>query len=253
MAVGLSVRNQASGQIQIASGYTNLQLVKSGTLDTSTFQAGSTAGSPPFASSTHRGYLSSTRGTSDLHVIRYINDVPEYRTGYSLVNSVSRFSGISNCWVFAANNAPQKTLEYYTFSGATTNPTGPVGLRMRDESGSVFYDSRRKGLRVLQVVTLPDTFTGVVYEVGQFFPGTKIGIAVPSPRFYYNSVSQDRCTCYADGIHMTSDNRIFLSRHETFSQILLTNTFPPGNATTSPQPATIFIVDLTEVPLGFTA
>lgn len=253
MAVGLRVRNQASGQLQIASGYTNLQLVKSGTLDTSTFQAGSTAGSPPFASASFSGYLSSTKGTSDLHVIRYINDNPQYITGFTIINSVSRFSGISNCWVFAANNAPQKILEYYTFSALTKNPSGPVGLRMRDESGNVFYDSRRKALRVLQVVTLPQTFTGVLYEVGQFFPGTKIGVAIPSPRFYYNSVSQDRCTCYADGIHMTSDNRIFLSRHETYSQILLTNTFPIGTATTSPQAATIFIVDLTEVPLNFTA
>ncbi len=253
MAVGLRVRNQASGQLQIASGYTNLQLVKSGTLDTGTFSGGSTGGSPPFASWANRGFLSSTKGTTDLHVIRYINDNPQFTTGYSIVNSVSRFSGISNCWVFAANNAPQKTLEYYTFSGLTKTPTGPVGLRMRDESGNVFYDSRRKGLRVLQVVTLPDTFTGAIHEIGQFFPGTKIGVAIPSPRFYYSSVSQDRCSARADGIHMTSDNRIFISRQDTFAQILLTNTFPVGTATSSPQPATIFIVDLTEVPLNFTA
>ncbi len=111
MAVGLRVRNQSSGQLQIASGYTNLQLVKSGTLDTSTFQAGSTGGSPPFASSTHRGYLSSTKGTTDLHVIRYINDAPSYITGYSILNSISRFIRISNFLVFSANNPPQKILE----------------------------------------------------------------------------------------------------------------------------------------------
>ncbi len=253
MAVGLRVRNQASGQLQIASGYTNLQLVKSGTLDTGTFSGGATAGSPPFARWSNRGFLSTTKGTTDLHVIRYINDNPQFITGFSIVNSVSRFSGVSNCWVFAANNAPQKTLEYYTFSGLTTNPTGPVGLKMRDENGNVFYDSRRKGLRVLQVVTLPDTFTGLIYELGQFFPGTKIGVAIPSPRFYYRSVSQDRCSAEADGIHMTSDNRIFISRQATFEQVLITNTFPTGSATSSPQPASIFIVDLTEVPLNFTA
>lgn len=253
MAVGLRVRNQGTGQLQIASGYRNLQLVKSGTLDTGTFVGGATAGSPPFASWANRGFLSSTKGTTDLHVVRYINDNPQFITGYTIVNSVSRFSGISNCWVFAANNAPQKTLEYYTFSGLTTNPAGPVGLRMRDEIGNVFYDSRRKGLRVLQVVTLPASFTGALYELGQFFVGTKIGVAIPSPRFYYNSVSQDRCSVTADGIHMTSDNRIFISRQNTYAQTLLTNTFPVGSATTSPQPATIFIVDLTEVPLNFTA
>jgi len=50
---------------------------------------------------------------------------------------------------------------------------------------------------------------------------------------------------------MTSDNRIFMSKHETFSQTLITNTFPVGGVTMGPQNATIFIVDLTEVPLGF--
>lgn len=75
----------------------------------------------------------------------------------------------------------------------------------------VFYDSRRKGLRVLQVVQLP-TVLPLPVEIDQFFPGAKIGIAIPSPRFYYNSTSQDRCTKSADYFHMMSDNRIFISR-----------------------------------------
>lgn len=47
MAVGLRVRNQGTGQIQIGAGYRNLQLAKSGTLDTGSFQGRSTGGSPP--------------------------------------------------------------------------------------------------------------------------------------------------------------------------------------------------------------
>lgn len=245
MAVGLRVRNQGTGQIQIGSGYTNLQLAKSGTLDTGTFIGGGSA-QPPTASYTDRGFLASTNGTTNLHVCRYINDTVSVNTGFTLVQS-----GVT-CYVFAANSAPNKTLEYYTFSATTYPVSGPVGLRMRDESGSVFYDSRRKSIRVLQVVSLP-AVPGPPIELGQFFPGTKIGIAIPSPRFYYASSAQDRCDTTADAFHMTSDNRIFISRRNIFNQILLTNTFPVGQATMGPQNATIFIVDLTEVPLGFTA
>ncbi|RIA32137.1 hypothetical protein DFO63_0002 [Stenotrophomonas sp. AG209] len=246
MAVGLRIRNQGTGQIQIGLGYRNLQLAKSGTLNTGTFSGSATAGSPPFASWSPRGLLASTAGTTNLHVIRYINDSVAYITGFSIVQS-----GVT-CSVFASNNAPNKTLEYYTFDASERAASGPVGLRMRGEDGSVFYDSRRKGVRVLQVVPLPPPpFNTPYVEVGQFFPGTRIGIAIPSPRFYYSSVSQDRCTAYADAFHMTSDNRIFMSKYETFSQILITNTFPVGGVTMGPQNATIFIVDLTEVPLGF--
>lgn len=201
---------------------------------------------PPFASSSPYGLLTSTAGTTNLHVVRYINDSVAFITGFSIVQS-----GLS-CYVFAANNAPNKTLEYYTFDATERAASGLVGLRMRGEDGSVFYDSRRKGLRVLQVVPLPPPPVNTPFvEVGQFFPGTKIGIAIPSPRFYYASISQDRCTAYADAYHMTSDNRIFMSKHETFSQTLITNTFPVGGVTMGPQNATIFIVDLTEVPMGF--
>jgi len=99
-------------------------------------------------------------------------------------------------------------------------------------------------------VALP-AVAGPPIEIGQFFPGMKIGIAIPSPRFYYNSPSQDRCTMTADYFHMTSDNRIFISRLQTVQQTLITNTFPVGGVTMGPQNATIFIVDLTEAPLGF--
>ncbi len=80
--------------------------------------------------------------------------------------------------------------------------------------------------------------------------------ALPSRRrgsrfYYYYSQSQDRCTMNADYFHMMSDNRIFLSRLQVTQQTLITSTFPVGGVTIGPQNATIFIVDLTEVPLGF--
>ncbi len=244
MAVGLRIRNQGTGQIQIGPGYRNLQLAKSGTLNTGTFNGSATGGSPPLGAWASRGVLASTNGTTNLHVCRFINDAVAAVTGFTLVQS-----GVT-CDVYASNQAPNKTLEYYTFNAAERAATGPVGLRMRGEDGTVFYDSRRKGLRVLQVVPLP-TVQGPPVEIGQFFPGVKIGIAIPSPRFYYFSQSQDRCTMNADYFHMTSDNRIFISRLQVAQQILITNTFPVGGATMGPQNATIFIVDLTEVPLGF--
>ncbi len=252
MAVGFRVHNQSNGQIQISTGYTNLSLFRSGTLDTGTFSGGSTAGSPPFASWSPRGGLPYAPSDSDLHVIRYVNDNVSAITAFSVAQEKSRF-GFKSTQIYAANNASQKNLEYYTFRNLTNSPTGPVGLRISDESGNAYYDSRKKGIRVLQSVTLPQSWTGANYYLGQFFVGTKIGIAVPSPRLYYNSVSQDRCSMLVDAIQMTSDNKIYTARQETYSQILLTNTFPAGNASSSPQAATIFIVDLTEVPLNFTA
>lgn len=244
MAVVFRVRNQGTGQLQIGLGYRNLQLAKSGTLNTGSFAGGSTGGSPPFASWSPRGVLASTNGTTNLHVCRYINDSVSTNTGFTLVQS-----GVT-CDVYASSAAPNKSLEYYTFSGEEREASGEVALRLRNEDRSVIYDSRRKGLRVLQVVALP-TVAGPPVEIGQFFPGVKIGIAIPSPRFYYNSPSQDRCTMNADYFHMTSDNRIFLSRLQVTQQTLITNTFPVGGVTMGPQNATIFIVDLTEVPLGF--
>jgi hypothetical protein len=50
---------------------------------------------------------------------------------------------------------------------------------------------------------------------------------------------------------MTSNNRIFISRLQIAQQALITNTFPVGGVTMGPQKAAIFIVGLTEVPLGF--
>lgn len=243
MAVGLRVRNQATGQVQIGLGYRNLHLSKSGTLNTGSF-SGWGGGQPPFSSVAPRGYLAATDGTTNLHVCRYINDSVSTVTGFSIVQT-----GLS-CFVFASPDAPNKSFEYYTFSGTERTASGPVGLRMRAEDGAVFYDSRRKALRVLQVISLPEV-AGPPVEIGQFFPGVKIGIAIPSPRFYYFSQSQDRCTMTADHFHMTSDNRIFISRLQTVQQTLITNTFPVGGVTMGPQNATIFIVDLTEVPLGF--
>ncbi len=61
---------------------------------------------------------------------------------------------------------------------------------------------------------------------------------------------QNRCTMNADHFHMTSDNRIFLSRLQVTQQTLITKTFPVGGVTMGLPNATIFIVDLTEVPLG---
>ncbi len=246
MAVGFRVRNQGAEQIQIGIGYRNLQLVKSGTLNTGTFTGFSSAGTPPLARYNPRGYLSNTNANTNLYVCRYINDSVAANTGFSLVQSTV------TCYVFANNSAPNKTFEYYTFNGSTQPGVGPVGLRLRDETGGVFYDSRRKGIRVLQTVSLPAN-PSFPTEIGQFFPGTKIGIAIPSPRFYYESVSQDRCVMYSDFFHMTSDNRVYISKGVLYEQILLTNTFPIGGATVSPQSAYIFIVDLSEIPMDFTA
>ncbi|SET87895.1 hypothetical protein [Stenotrophomonas indicatrix] len=55
----------------------------------------------------------------------------------------------------------------------------------------------------------------------------------------------------ADYFHMTSDNRAFISQLQVTQQTLITNTFPVGGVTMGPQKASIFILDLTEVPLGF--
>lgn len=44
---------------------------------------------------------------------------------------------------------------------------------------------------------------------------------------------------------------MFLSRLQVTQQTLITNTFPVGWETMGPQNATIFIVDLTAVTLGF--
>lgn len=246
MAVGFRVRNQSTGLIQIADGYTNLQLTKSGVLDTGTFLPGSTGGSPPSVNGGSRGLLASTNGTTNLHVIRYVNDNVAPITGFTIVQSNVL------CYIYASTQAANKSLEYYTFNASTTPASGPVGLRLKNENGAVYYDSRRKSLRVLHVITLPE-ITGLPILIGQYSVGTKIGIAIPSPRFYYNSVSQDRCTMSADHFHMTSDNRIYGSRSPINSQILLSNTYPIGGATMGPQNATIFIVDLSEVPLNFTA
>lgn len=238
------IKNQGTGHVQIGLGYRNLQLAKSGTLNTGTFSGGATGGSPPFANWPDRGFLASTSGTTNLHVCRYVNDSVSVNTGFSLVQS-----GLT-CMAYASRSAPNKELEYYTFSGVERAGVGEVGLRLRRIDNSVIYDSRRKALRVLQVIALPSV-AGPVVEIGQFFPGTKIGIAIPSPRFYYASTSQDRCTMTADYFHMTSDNRIFISKQAIAQQTLTSNTFPVGGVTMGPQNATIFIVDLTEVPLGF--
>lgn len=129
MAVGPRVRSQGTGQIQIGAGYRNLQLTKSGTLNTGSFSGGGIGGSPPFASWSPSGALASTNGTTNLHVCRYINDSVATTTGFTLVQS-----GVT-CFVYASNQAPNKTLEYYTFNTTERAASGQVGLRMRGEDG----------------------------------------------------------------------------------------------------------------------
>lgn len=107
--------------------------------DTGSFGGSATGGSPPLASWSPRGLLATTTCTTNLHVIRYINDSVAYITGFSIVQS-----GVT-CSVIAANNEPNKTLEYYTFDATERAASGPVGLRMRGEEGSVFYDSSGRG------------------------------------------------------------------------------------------------------------
>lgn len=239
MASGLRIRNAGTRQIQIASGYRNLELVKSGQMNTSSFVGSGTI----FGSRSPSGILSSTLGNDVLHVIRFVTA------------SVSNVSGFALCQynnshhVVVAQNSPSKSLEYYTFGYASNEPSGPVGLRLRNPDGTAYYDSRRKGLRVLAAVSLPDTSVSPQH-LGSFFPGTRIGLALANPRYYYQSPYPESCIMLSDAIHLDANNNIYVNRIQMWSQSRATS-FTVGNTTMANFEATLLVIDLTEVPLGF--
>jgi hypothetical protein len=244
MAVGLRIRNQDTSQIQIGNGYRNLELIKSGTLNTNSFIGG---GDITYTRSPV-GLLSSTLGNDYMHVIRYVNDTIAPR------NNASAWQVSNSFQVGVASNSDNKTVEYYTFGYSSNQPSGPVGLRLRNEDGTTLYDSRKKSLRVLATISITAAIGPTNLLLGQYFPGTKIGICMPSPRFFYNAPNPEKCDMTSDGYQLTSDNRIYLGPGMSWSQNLGSSSrFPVGNTYFGNSTTVMLVVDLTEVPLNFTA
>lgn len=241
MAAGLRIRNQDTGLVQIGTGYRNLELIQSGVMNTSAFIGG---GDIRY-SRTPSGFLMSTLGNDYLHVVRFVSDTIGAASGYG----ISQENNSVKVCVFS--NSPTKSLEYYTFGYSGNQPSGPVGLRMRNEDGTVIYDSRRKPLRVLAAVPLPNT-TGPLVYLGQFFPGTKIGLALANPRYYYRSPYPEICSMATDFLHMDSANNVHLSVGQVWNQNRST-AFTVGDTVMANQDAVMLVIDLTEMPLGFTA
>lgn len=241
MASGLRIRNQDTRLIQIGSGYRNLELVKSGTMNTANFVGG---GDIRYTK-TPSGFLASTLLGDYIHVVRFVSDTVNQGSGFAMVQE----SNASMVYVIASS--PTKNLEYYTFGYSSSQPAGPVGLRLRNENGQIYYDSRKKPLRVLAAVPLPST-SGPVVSVGQFFPGTKIGLALANPRYYYRSPFPEICYMYSDFLHLDSNNNVFLSVNQIWYQNRQ-SAFTVGDNLMANQDATLLIIDLTEVPLNFTA
>lgn len=242
MATGLRIRNQATQFIQIGSGYRNLELVKSGTLNVNDFIGG---GDIRY-NQADSGVLSGTQANDFMHVIRFVDDSAGAASAFSLVQT-----GVTSK-IYISKSSPNKTVEYYTFGYSPNQPTGPVGLKLRNDDGTVYYDSRKKALRVLGTINLTTIPSGPPALLGQYFAGTKIGLAFPNPRFYYDSPFPEIGNMYADALNMTSDNRIFISQKNIWYQNQV-GRFQVGNTVMANQTATAFIIDLTEVPLNFTA
>lgn len=242
MSTGLRIRNQDTQLLQIASGYRNLELVKSGTLNVNNF----TGGGDIRYNQAYSGTLASTQLSNSMHVIRYIEDNVTANSAFSIVQTQNETK------LYISQAAPNKIAEYYTFGYSSNQPTGPVGLKLRSEDGSTYYDSRKKSLRVLGTIQLTAIPDGGPALIGQYFPGTKIGLAFPNPRFYYDSPYPEIGNMYADGLNMTSDNRVFISQKNIWYQNQV-GRFQVGNTVAANQNATVFIIDLTEVPLNFTA
>ena len=231
MSVGLRIRNQATGQLQIANGYKNLDLEKSGTLNTASFVGGS-------------GILMSAQDNDYLHVFRFISPTINATSGFAQMQVAGQYR------VYVSPNSPSKSLEYYSFAYSGYAPTGPVGLRLRDSNGTVFYDSRKKSLRVLQAIQLPPRNTNEIVNLGQFFPGTRIGVSIANPRYYYSAPYPEVCYMYTDAIHMDSSNNIYMSNFSLWARTAA-NAFTTGDTTMGNTDSTLLIVDLTEIPLGF--
>lgn len=242
MATGLRIRNQDTQLLQIASGYRNLELVKSGTLNVNDFIGG---GDIRYYQA-YSGVITGTKLADSMHVIRFIEDNVTGSSTFSLMQTQNTTK------VYVAQSSPNKIVEYYTFGYSSNQPTGPVGLKLRNENGEAYYDSRKKSLRVLGTIQLSALATGTPTLLGQYFQGTKIGLAFPNPRFYYDSPYPEIGNMYADGLNMTSDNRVFISQKNIWYQNQV-GRFQVGNTLAANQNATVFIIDLTEVPLNFTA
>lgn len=242
MATGLRIRNQDTQLLQIASGYRNLELVKSGTLNVNDFIGG---GDIRY-NQADSGVLSGTQGNDFMHVIRFVEDNVSANSSFSVVQAQVTTK------VYVSKSSPNKTVEFYTFGYSANNPTGPVGLRLRNTDGTTYYDSRKKSLRVLGTIQLTSSPSGPPALLGQYFPGTKIGLAFPNPRFYYDSPYPEIGNMYADALNMTSDNRVFISQKNIWYQNQV-GRFQVGNTVAANQTASVFIIDLTEVPLNFTA
>lgn len=242
MATGLRIRNQETQLLQIASGYRNLELVKSGTLNVNDFIGG---GDIRY-NQAESGVLSGTQANDFMHVIRFVEDNVTGSSSFTIVQAQVTSK------VYIAKSSPNKTVEYYTFGYSPNNPTGPVGLKLRNDDGTTYYDSRKKSLRVLGTIQLSALATGTPALLGQYFQGTKIGLAFPNPRFYYDSPYPEIGNMYADSLNMTSDNRVYLYQKNIWYQNQV-GRFQVGNTVAANQTATVFIIDLTEVPLNFTA
>lgn len=243
MTTGFRIRNQESGDIQIGSGYNNLELIKSGTLNSGNFLAG--GGPLSNYSESPYGYMPSTSAINQLFVVWF--PTTDNRFGFSIWRRI--WNGVSNVAITVAQNSPQKIIEYYIFGNANSPATGSVGLRMKDESGNVYYDSRKKQLRVLQAISLPamtETFT----HIGQFFPGKRIGLALANPRFSYFSPYPERCTMFCDHLSMDSSNNVWIGSTPV-SERVQSGMFKTGQTTLANTDATLLIIDLEEIPLGF--
>lgn len=242
MATGLRIRNQDTQLLQIASGYRNMELVKSGTLNVNDFIGG---GDIRY-NQAYSGVLTGTQLSDSMHVIRFIEDDVTANSTFSIVQTQQATK------VYVAQSSPNKIVEYYTFGYSSNQPTGPVGLKLRSEDGATYYDSRKKSLRVLGTIQLSAIPAAAPALIGQYFLGTKIGLAFPNPRFYYDSPYPEIGNMYADGLNMTSDNRVFISRKNIWYQNQV-GRFQVGSTVAANQNATVFIIDLTEIPLNFTA
>lgn len=245
MATGIRIRGFDSSGIQIGTGYNNLQLLKSGTISSTTFisEGGPLSGFflPP------SGPLPSPSDPNALFVIRYLTTNSTF--GYATLKRKLPVSGAIATSIFVADNAPLKIIEYYIFGKGDAPVSGDVALRIRTESGSTSYDSRRKQLRVLQSVPLPDVAGGLSL-LGQFFPGKKIGLALSNPRFLYIAPTQERCYVNTDQLSMDSSNNVWISNKQVLERVQ-TGAFPTGTVTAANAAASVLIIDLDEIPIPF--
>ena len=246
MAAGIRIYGIDGGSsIQIGTGYNNLQLLKSGTISSTTFVS---EGGPLYSYFLPpSGPLPVPSDPNALFVIRYLTTNNTF--GYCTLKRRLPVSGAITTSIFVADNAPLKTIEYYIFGQGDAPVSGEVALRIKSESGAVSYDSRRKQLRVLQSVPLPN-IAGGLSLLGQFFPGKKIGLALSNPRFLYRAPYPERCYVNTDQLSMDSSNNVWISNRQVLERVEA-GAFPLGTVTAENAPATVLIIDLDEIPIPF--